>query len=399
MLVRRGRIGVWLFAGIFVSAHLGAQMAAKKGGGDAANAVKPKLETRTLDLSQGEPIIGMPPPIATAAPLLCSSDGDIFPLVYTPVASGQVSVIPDVYGISPQRAVKHLTIPLPKNFKYTRVENFFPGKYSAVYLVEGIQPQGAAADADSTKYQYFLTRTDRDGDSPEVVKLELPFEVGKVAVFDTGDVLVLGANTTDLYPVLALLHSDGRLNRILNFDDRAYRDATLSAGTSVARPDESNTTALRRVVLGSLFMAQLIPWGSEILLVQPGSNLPVYRISSAGAVTQVKVALPGGLLLATIEGSGERDTWLAIARSVDSFRGLNSGKVVENLQEHMFEIDPYTGDILRALEVEGPRALHVVCGADHRATAIYFGERRAKDKSDQPMNDGPGPLMYASAPR
>lgn len=399
MLVRRGRIGVWLFAGIFVCAHLGAQMTAKKAGGDAADSVKPKLETRTLDLSRGEPIAAMPPPLATAAPLLCSSDGDIFPVVYASPASGQVSVIPEVYGISPQRVVKHLTIPLPQNFKYSRVENFFPGKYSAVYLVEGIQPQGAAADADSAKYQYFLTRTDRDGDSPEVFKLQLPFEVSKIAVFDSGDVLVLGANTTDLYPVLALLHSDGRLNRILNFDDRAYRDAILSAGTSVARPNESNTSALRRVVLGSLFTAQLIPWGSEILLVQPGSNLPVYRISSAGAVTPVKVTLPGGLLLATIEGSGERDTWLAIAQSVDSFRSLNSRGIAENPQERMFEIDPYTGDVLRALEIEGPRGVEVVCGADHKATAIYFGELPAKDKADQPRNDGPGPLMYASAPR
>jgi hypothetical protein len=391
MSMYRDRTMVWVLAATLASTSLGAQMAANNADSHVAHKAEAKLPVQTLDLTRLEPIPGMPAATVMSFPELCSSDGDIFSLVYATAASGQIATFPDVYGVSPQREVKHLTIPFPQNFKFTSVESFFPGKFSLVYLIQATGPQGAAGDVDSARIQFFLAKTDRDGGSPEVTKLALPFEPEKLAVFDNGDLLSVGADTANLHPVLALLHEDGSLNRILNFDDRAYQDAILSGGGYVAHPNDSNTAAQQRLILGSLARTQLVPWGSEVLLVQPGSTSPVFRVGSTGMITPVKVSAPTGYLLQTIEGSGSHDTWLAWMRDVGSFVRLNSGKVVGASPEQMLEIDPHTGKAVRALDVKGPHLGEVSCGADHKASAIYYDPVSTKDSPSQ--------LMYASAPR
>src|SRR5579864_5721743 len=154
MVIVPDRAMVWVLAvSLIVSANLSGQMAAKKIGGDGGNGAKPNVETRTLDLTQVQAIAGMPAATVVSYPRLCSSDGDIYSLVYATSASERVATIPDVYGVSPQRTVKHLTIPLPQNFKFTSVRSFFPGKFSEVYLIQGNEPQGIAAEADSTRRQ------------------------------------------------------------------------------------------------------------------------------------------------------------------------------------------------------------------------------------------------------
>lgn len=385
------RISQWakLAACLLLSTSLFAQDAPGRSGAKV-DAV-PKLETGNLDLTHTESIPGMPAATVVAYPRVCSSDGEIFSLIYATSGSDKVSNIPEVYGVSPSKAVRHLNIPLPQNFKYRSVRSFFPGKFSLLYLIQGTEPTGIEKTEEADRRQFFLAKTDREGNSPEIVRLQLPFQPIKLAALDNGDVLALGASETNLYPVLAFLHPDGALKRILTFDDRSYRQAILSGGAYVSHPDDTNTFALQRLVLGSLAKAQLIPWGSEVLLVQPGSKLPVFRIREDGRIEPVTITAPSNFLIQTVLGSEESDTWLAVVQDISSFVAVDTGKVAENPPQELLEIDPRTGRAVRAWHVTGPLPGEVSCGSDHKASAIYYGK---------PTNaDGANDLMLAIAPR
>ena len=174
-----------------------------------------------------------------------------------------------------------------------------------VSLIQASQPTDPSIPVVKGKLIPFLSVADLDDGSQKLIKLDLPFEPTKAATFDSGEFLVLGADKANMQPVLALLHEDGTVKKMLDLDGRSYVSSRALDQIYAQGGKDPGTTGVQRMILGALNNAQLVPWGSQVLLVQPGSTLPVYRFRNSGQVASVTVKLPDGLGLDTVLGSGE----------------------------------------------------------------------------------------------
>jgi hypothetical protein len=353
----------------------------------AGTAPQPQLPNRTLDLTHVESLPGLPAWTSTGSPI-CSSDGTTFAEVYAVSGKPETALFPEIYSISDQREIKKLSLLTPTGYKYFLLQSLFPTEHGLVALIQADQPKASDGSAQEKGLVSFLSTMDRDGDEKEIVKLDLAFEPAKAAILDSGEFLIVGTDRANFNPVLALVHADGSLDRILDLDTRSYGLSKDLGRINGGKATDSNTTALQRRTQSALSAAQFVPWGSEIVLLQPGSNFPVYRFSRSGLQGAVTIKLPDGFLLDSILGSSEKDSWVVLTKDASSFQKVATGGVVENPTQHIFEVNPHTGEVIDQLSVKGPQPGEVSCAANGKISVVYYG-------SPQQANA----LTYASAPR
>lgn len=101
------------------------------------SAVASPLPTKTLDLSSGKVLLGLPPSTVMGYPLRCSSDGTLFVEVYADSNRRNVNLVPDLFSISDHLDVKRLNRQLPTGYKRVYVRSMFPGEHVIASLVEG----------------------------------------------------------------------------------------------------------------------------------------------------------------------------------------------------------------------------------------------------------------------
>ena len=364
---------------------------AQKAETKAMVASKPAIKIRSLDLAHVEPLLGLPLSTAVGYPEFCSSDGTIFSEVYAVADKGGVADFPDIYSISEQREVKKVNLPLPVGYKQVSLRSLYSSARQVVALVQVSQPNLPDPSLGKASMVSYLSMVDRDGADPELVRLELGFQPMKVAIFDSGQLLVLGVDLANSLPVLALVHEDGTLQKIIDLDARTYTVSRELSQTYTHKANDTNTIAMQRPILGALTKAQLVAWGTEVVLVQPGSSLPVYRIHDSGQIETVTINPPDGFLLEALLGSSEKDSWVIVTSDASAFGRVASGGVAENPAEHLFEVDPYTGELIDQLQVKGPQPGEVSCGAHGKLSLNYYGLPAGADGADR--------LTYASAPR
>jgi hypothetical protein len=354
----------------------------------AGMASQPKLPNRTLDLTHVESLPGLP--ASTPGSEICSSDGTTFAEIYA-VGKPETAWFPEIYSISDQREIKKLSFPTPTGYKYVLLQSFFPSEHQLVALIQADQPTTSDGSPQQKGLVSFLSTMDRDGDRKSIVKLDLPFEPAKAAILESGEFLIFGSDRANFNPVLALVHEDGSLDRMLDLDTRPYGLSEDLGKIYGRKATDSNTFALQRLTQGSLSAAQFVPWGSEILLLQPGSKLPVYRINQAGLQGAVTIKFPDGFLLDSILGSSEKDSWAVLTKDPSSFQKMAKDHVVENPTQHLFEVNPHTGEVIDQLSVKGPHPGEVSCAANGKVSGIYYGSPLQANAHEQ--------LTYASAPR
>lgn len=357
--------------------------------GNPVNGQSP-IRTRLVDLTRVEPLPGYPASTVSGFPH-CSSDGSIFSEVYATSDRPDVAEFPDLYSISELREVKKIKLPLPNGYQHASLRSLFPAKSEIVALIQVSQPKAPDSEVKKGQKIFFLSLTDLDGSGQKNIRLDLRFEPSKAAIFDAGRLLVLGVDTINQQPVLALLHEDGSLDRMMDLDERTYEPSHALNHIYKGRPGESQTLAPQRLVSNALNNAQFVPWGAEILLAQPGSKLPVYRLRAGGQQEAVTVKLPEGSLLETILGSSERDTWVIRTKDASSFEKVTNGGVVENPPEKLFEVDPQTGEVIDQLLIKGPHPGELSCAAHGKLSALYYGLPERANVPDE--------ITYASAPR
>jgi len=359
--------------------------------GKNVTTTKQPLRSRSLDLTEVEAMPGLP--AATSMnDSVCSSDGDIFMEVYGVAGKPGVAYFPEVYSISELRKVKKIDLPAPAGYPNAILDSLFAADGRVAGLIQASRTIDAGTPQSRTEMAFFLTVVDREGGQPSTVRLDLPFKPRKVAILGSGKFLVLGEDTANLKPIVAMLHEDGTLDRIVDIDTRATYGSSGELGQEYkSKPGSSNTAAMRRVIQWSLNAAEFVPWGREVLLVQPGSQFPVYRFNEAGLQGTVGIKLPDGLMLSAILGSGEKDSWVVVTKDAAAFAKLASSHVVENPTQHLFEVNPESGKVIDQLSVKGPQPGEVACAANGRLAVIYYGFPEKENVPNQ--------LGYAFAPR
>ncbi len=346
---------------------------------------------RNLDLTRVESLVGLPASTVIGYPQRCSSDGYIFLQVYADASTPDVAYTPRIYRISSQREVKKIPLPLPSEFKVASSLSFFPSEDGLITLLQVSQPTDPAAPSRRGERIFFLSITDRDGGHQKLINLNLGIDPAKAAMFSSGQILIVGSDTANLEPVLALLKTDGTLDSRLDLDERQFDSSEELHKLNKSKSSDSNTLARQRFVTSSLNNAVFTPWGDEILLVQPGSKLPVFRIHASGQINTVSINIPEGNLINSILGSGSEDSWVVTARSPTIFQNFAKNGVVENIQEQIFEVDPLTGNVIDQLSVKGPHPSEISCAANKKLSVFYYGNPPKENVSDQ--------LTYASAQR
>jgi hypothetical protein len=311
--------------------------------------------------------------------------------VFADSANPKVATFPTIYSISEKLEVGKIQLQTPSGYKVSSLRSFYPAASKVAGLVLATQPMDPSQPTPRGKKYPFLSIADRDGSSQKLITLDLPFEPVKAAMFDSGEFLVLGVDTANIQPVLALLDSDGSLKKMLDLDIRNYSNSSDIKQNFDPKNVGTPTAETQQTLLKALNVAQFVPSGANILLIQPGSALPVYRFTSKGLTRTVNIKPPDGSLIDTILASSERDSWVVRTKNGRTFQRVSTGNVVENPSESLYQVDPLTGSITARIEVKGPQPGEVNCATNRTVSAIFYG---LPEDGDTPTH-----LTYASAPR
>ncbi|MFZ0320679.1 MAG: hypothetical protein WAL56_16260 [Candidatus Sulfotelmatobacter sp.] len=173
------------------------------------------------------------------------------------------------------------------------------------------KPNGEIVSEPASKTSSFVGRFRRDGTYTGSVPLELPFKALQLGVFDNGDFLITGIDSSTSEPRAAIVASNGQLRRLLELkgDVHPLDDSSPNGPdrdpTALPRnkPWRGFAESLRDVV----FTSQIAEDNRSLLLFRPSSG-PVFSISPSGEVRARKLRIEGTYRLFTIKRA--RDSWI-----------------------------------------------------------------------------------------
>jgi hypothetical protein len=324
------------------------------------------LPSTTINLAGGKPLIGLPPATVMGSPMLCSPDGTTFVEVYANTKN-PVSRFPNFYRVSASGEVKQLNLPVPSEYQHLFVRSLFPGEHAIVSLVQAYGKKDLSVDTPKTETD-FISLTSLEGDSAKLIELKLNFQPLKLAMLASGKFIVLGIDTVNLVPVLAFLNEDGSFFKPIDLDNRKYDNSKELRETYSGKDAD---VAKRKQIMGALTSASFVAHGSRVLLVQPGSTLPVHVLGESGDESAISISLPSNFLVQNILGSERSNTWVVRAQKMDSFQKMANEHVITNPEQQLFEVNQETGKATRTLNINGAPPMMVTCAANNKLSALY----------------------------
>ncbi len=346
--------------------------------GDDASAVG-AIPVNTVDFGEGRQILGLPDRGITRFPTLCSSDGEIFVEIMGDVDPSAKVIAGDLYGISSSGEVTKIQ----RNFTVSekRVVSAiwsYPGNDEVATLLSATVRDKEDQGQDS-KVEYYISLSKRDGTFSRQIKLDLPFEPLKIAVLDSGRFLVLGIEPLNKQPLLALLDSDGSYLRQIDLDARPF--AASGSLQAINRGALEHAGAWEAAAIPA-YDAMFVPYGSNVLFFQPESELPVRILNEGGEVNVVRLALPKGQLLQFMLPAAKDDTWVVRTEKLADFAAFKKKGISVNPPQQLFEVDPFSGRVLRELVTEGTVPSNVSCATEKSLTAlIYYPKQNAAEQN------------------
>jgi len=226
---------------------------------------------------------------------------------------------------------------------------------------------------------------DRKGTLQKVVRLpEDGMQVTAVGLYESGNLLAIGADNRDHSARLLVVDGSGETVRELRLFDEDYN----------LRKNAKEDQMLSRVIQnksGALAMMQIVPHGQNLLLIPVYSRQPIIEVNEHGIVRVYPLQIPEGFFLGEPLSIGKR-SW--------SFETSGGGFKEPKENEEppkMFAIkpgpvlvfDPYEGSALRKIEKSPDNSQAVlVCEHDGEYTALTTDH-----------TDGSLEVLKASIPR
>jgi hypothetical protein len=348
-------------------------------------------ELKTLEITKGTVASSIPLIDAMIAPVHCSSDGTLY---FDGLHNPATEPISQLYSVSSQGEGTHIARILPTDYKRTLVLDLFAGQHSLATLIEASQPL-SNVNGDLPMIAYYLSTSDRDGDRRNLTQLKLTFQPKKIAVLESGRFLVLGLDSVNRIPVLAMLETDGTFLRRLDINSLDYEHSSDLA-TAYAKPADKNDPGTR-LLSTQLSAAAFVPWGSKILLLQAGSRLPLHVFGNGGEEKTIPLALPPGFLLQYILASEEGPVLFVRTQSADEFKKFTEAGMIVNPTQQVLEFAVDTGKPIRSFQIKGAQPADIACASNGKFTALYYkiGEP-SPNTVPQPDDDK---LFVASIPR
>ena len=190
---------------------------------------------------------------------------------------------------------------------------------------------------------HYIARFGKDGTYKSAIKLDLPFVVEQFAAFDSGNLIAQGPDQNNV-PRVALLDASAQFLRYLDLRNDISTLQNMSAEDVKCDECKGNISYI-------VSETHFTPWHGKMLMFRPLTSSPqIYEIQEGGEVRVVKVKAPEeydiGPLVPT-DGN-----WLVRfdrpdLEEKDRAYGWNS----------LLEVDPQTGEPLRAYRVKPPDKL------------------------------------------
>jgi hypothetical protein len=155
------------------------------------------------------------------------------------------------------------------------------------------------------EHNWYIVRFDRDGNYKDSIPIDIPhFNPANIAQFDTGQYLVLGFDSLDLVPKVAMVDADGTLRQFLD------PPKPLPINSHLVDPGLNPSVPKERFHSFQVFMAvfnyQLTHHGSAIELLEPGSDGPILEVFPDGSMNAIPIQPhPGYELNALIPSNGK----------------------------------------------------------------------------------------------
>jgi hypothetical protein len=187
-----------------------------------------------------------------------------------------------------------------------------------------------------------------------------------VAVFGSGVFVVLGFDQQRTKPILALLKADGTLLQFLDLT-QDFADWVESVNTASIHRDPNAPPPLRKHFVLSP-MTQFLPFHDNLLMVEEGSNLPIFELRDSGAMRPIKLKVPDKHVMDTLIPSQDH---LYVRTSADRSAQSNSWKTDSTI----LEVDPNEGQILRRLRIVGATANEIACYGSSQFAVLRLDEK------------------------
>lgn len=227
-----------------------------------------------------------------------------------------------------------------------------------------------AQSADSSlsekqQYAFYLTRFDYDGKLDGYSKLTLDFQPGQVAQLGDNSFLILGTDTVNSRPAIALIDSDGKVLQRLDTDktlpsEDLLKNMAKASNFAGLRPEDLPPPMRLSVTLSMLHFTHA---GNKLLMMMPGLYPKIIAISAEGQTSDLNIKLPKGQIGDSLLVSSAR--WLVRTHAQD----------VED-QSSLYEIDPETGATIREIRTGGVPATSIACMND----GAFYGFRWVNHK-------------------
>ena len=345
------------------SAQSAPQVAPKPAGSSAPVFPWPIREIHFLG---AKPVLGLMAG-QPAAHARCANDGTSFVDIYPDSATAQPGPsMPELYSVSSTASVKHLARKVSVDYTDISVRDFFVADHTLVTLLHAQRRDDRDTAAEPRDVRYFLSVSDYDGDSARLISLDVRFKPLKVALFGSGDFLVLGWDESNLLPLLALVKDDGTIRRFIDLDRKP--EPLYKPRSTIKEPERAPET---RPDLATLQRAAFVP------LLQSGfAHLSRHREKHPcprffGCRWTIPIALPGGFVLHDVLPPGERRT--LVLRAEEKRDSPPTGKESKLQTElRMFEMDAHYGTLLREFFFDKPAVADVTCSPANKLTAIFY---------------------------
>ena len=315
----------------------------------------------TLEIMSTVPIAGLYA-AGLIEPVACGPNGDLYAKVFKlrPDAPPGFDLTTTIVGLN-RKGKAYLSVGPERitDVQGVRMGSLFPTDDGLFLLIQDGDPAHAAAHQrdvfslihKSDSEHNFIARFDRDGTYRGSIRIDLPISALNLAVFPTGQFVVLGLDELNQRKIL-LLKPSGDFDRIIELPRKA-------AGKNSEVETQSDKSSL---LVAGLF-SQLVADGTHILLVSRTSD-SVFAISSSGLVDEVHLNT-GGSEISAVQAVPEG--WLVRIASSEQSNQIATSRL----------FDRNDGHLIRTYVYEEPQ--HSVPGCIHENELTFL--RRETDSS------------------
>jgi hypothetical protein len=332
----------------------------------SANSTLP-WHQKTIVFSDEKPILGVPQWNGRTLEH-CSGDGTIFVDLYPEASSPNSTDLPQIFRVASDGTAIGVRRKTSLDFTGFSSRDFFVTQHSIVTLLKAIKRDDDADRPSARDIHYFLSTSDYDGGSANLVPLDLRFAPLKIAKFGSGDYIVLGWDEGNLLPLIVLLKEDGTIRRFIDIDDGRHSDLYTNNGP--LKGEESSAAAQSNLAV--LQRAQFVPYGSQVLLTYPGTARSIRVLSVEGEDRSIPIQMPAGFVLHDVLASGGSHPLVVRVQSVDSSGQSASEGTSATPTQRLFEFDPSHGTLIRELLFNKPHIDEVLCAPASELTSIFL---------------------------